>query len=76
MSLASLFAMIIALFAVLRFWIGLRALWPPLMGGLNAIGTAKQWVVLPISRLVQRLHPLVSRSADTCSPKLRSVCFD
>ena len=76
MSLASLFAMIIALFAVLRFWIGLRALWPPLMGGLNAIGTAKQWVVLPIFRLVQRLYPLVSRSADTCSPKLRSVCFD
>ena len=45
MSLASLFAMIIALFAVLRFWIGLRALWPPPMGGLNAIGTAKRWVV-------------------------------
>ena len=73
MSLASLFAMIIALFAVLRFWIGLRALWPPLMGGLNAIGTAKQWVVLPIFRLVQRLHPLVSRSAYRCTPRVRSV---
>jgi hypothetical protein len=48
MSLASLFAMTIALFAVLQFWIGLRALWPPPMGGLNAIGTAKRWVVLPI----------------------------
>jgi hypothetical protein len=45
MSLASLFAMTIALYAVLHFWIGLRALWPPPMGGLNAIGTAKRWVV-------------------------------
>jgi hypothetical protein len=76
MSLASLFAMTIALFAVLRFWIGLGALWPPPVGGLNAIGTAKRWVVLPIFRFVQRLYPSVSRSADRCTPKLRSVCFD
>jgi hypothetical protein len=73
MSLASLFALTIALFAVLHFWIGLRALWPPPMGGLNAIGTAKRWVVLPIFRLVQRLHPLVSRSAYRCIPRVRSV---
>jgi hypothetical protein len=76
MSLASLFAMTIALFAVLRFWIRLQALWPPPMGGLNAIGTAKRWVVLPIFRLVQRLYPLVSRSAYRCTPRARSVCFD
>jgi hypothetical protein len=42
MSLASLLTMTIALFAALHFWIGLRALWPPPMGGLNAIGTAKR----------------------------------
>ena len=73
MSLASLFAMTIALFAVLHFWISLRALWPPPMGGLNAIGTAKRWVVLLIVRLVQRLHLLVSRSAYRCTPRVRSV---
>jgi hypothetical protein len=74
MSLASLFTMTIALFAASHFWIGLRAtLWPPPMGGLNTIGTAKRWVVLPIVRLVQRLHPLVSRSAYRCIPRARSV---
>jgi len=73
MSLAPLLAVTIALFAVLRFWT-----YRPRTGGvirpgarfgqrrwagINAIGTVKRSVVLPIAKLVQRLHPLVSRNA-------------
>ena len=70
MLLTSLLATTIALFAVLHFWavpaayrrvMGPGRAWPTPMGGLNAIGTVKRWVVLPIAELVQRLHPLVSR---------------
>ena len=59
MSLASLLAVTIALFAVLRFWtvpVAYRrgdppwsALWPSPMGGINAIETVKRCAVFPIA---------------------------
>jgi hypothetical protein len=71
MSLASLLAVTIALFAVLRFWtvpVAYRrgdppwsALWPSPMGGINAIETVKRCAVFPIAELVRRLHPRATR---------------
>jgi hypothetical protein len=59
MSLASLLAVTIALFAVLRFWtvpVAYRrgdppwsALWPSPMSGINAIETVKRCAVFPIA---------------------------